>query len=559
MTQPDISSSDILDPNLLQSVVRQATFQCRAEGSGFYLCDPERGHKTLLATQNLPKEPWDEAFLKEMIDSRQAVIKTLPDQSVLMAAPLVWQEAVRGLLIVFDSQPGRTFRKRDMALIQSLADLTASVAQQNERLARMTTQFRTLHAIDVALTSSLELDRVLNLILEKAAELVHAEHGSLRQLEPETGNLVLKAHYGKGWTKEKMAYTPRIGQGIARWVAEQQRPYLSPDVRKDPLNVVLFEDMRSSISVPLLYSPDEQSQKGKFIGVLLLESARLAAFDQQDVELLEALAQEAVIAIQNATQLHKLKAEQERRLAAEKWAVMGQAATALAHRINNLLGIVPVSASEVLQMLAKMELSDADRRWAQSNLERITRNAQFILKLSEALFRPFKESGPPTRSDVNRLLNEALDSANIPDDVEVVCNYDQQLPLVNCSLLLLDIFLEIMANACKAMERRKLRRLEVSSRSELIDGLPWVRVRISDTGKGMSSHHLDHLWNLFQPSDDGLGFGLWWMRTFIERQGGTIECRSRPDDGAAFIIRLPASEDRSQRTEDRGQKAEDRR
>ena len=537
--QPHISSKDILDPNLLQSVVRQATFQCRAEGSGFYLCDPERGHNTLLATQNLPKEPWDEMLLRQMIDSGEAVIKTLPDQSVLMAAPLVWQEAVRGLLIVFDRRPGRIFSKRDIALIQSLADLTASVAQQNERLARMTAQFRTLHTIDVALTSSLELDHVLNLILEKAAELVNAEHGSLRHLEPETGHLVLKAHYGEGWTQEKMAYTPRIGQGIARWVAEKQRPYLCPDVRKDPLNVVLFEDMRSSISVPLLYSLDEQHQKGKFIGVLLLESSRPAAFDQQDVELLEALAQEAVIAIQNATQLQKLKAEQERRLAAEKWAVMGQAATALAHRINNLLGVVPVGASEVLQLVAKMELSAADRRWAQSNLERISRNSQFILKLSEALFRPFKESGPPTRFDVNRLLNEALDSADIPDGVEVVCDYDQQLPPVNCSLLLLDIFLELMTNACKAMERRKLRRLEISSRSEQIDGHPWVRVRISDTGKGMSSHHLDHLWNLFQSSEDGLGFGLWWMRTFIERQGGTIECLSQLDKGATFIIRLP--------------------
>lgn len=539
----DITSTDILDPDLLQSVVRQATVQCRAEGSGFYLCDPEGGHRTLLATQNLPKEPWDDVLLKEMIDSHQAGIKTLPDQSVLMAAPLVWQEAVRGLLIVFDSKPGRTFRNRDVALIQSLADLTASVAQQNERLARMTTQFRALHTIDVALTSSLELDHVLSLILEKAAELVNAEHGSLRHLEPETGNLVLKAHYGEGWTKEKLAYTPRIGQGIARWVAEKQRPYLSPDVRKDPLNVILFEDMRSSISVPLLYSSDEQPKKSKLIGVLLLESSRLAAFDRQDVELLEALAQEAVIAIQNATQLQNLKSEQERRLAAEKWAVMGQAATALAHRINNLLGIVPVSASEVLRILAKLDLSDADRRWAQSNLERIHRNAQFILKLSEALFRPFKQSGPPTRFDINRLLNEALESADLPEDIEVVCSYDKQLPLVNCSLLLMDIFLELISNACKAMENKKLRRLEVSSQSKQIDGLPWIMVKISDTGKGMPSYNLDHLWNLFQPSDDGFGFGLWWMRTFIERQGGTIDCHSQPGTGSTFTVRLPANID----------------
>jgi signal transduction histidine kinase len=156
------------------------------------------------------------------------------------------------------------------------------------------------------------------------------------------------------------------------------------------------------------------------------------------------------------------------------------------------------------------------------------------------------------------MLNEALDSADIPDDVEVVCHYDQQLPLVNCSLLLLDIFLELITNACKAMERRQLRQLVVSSRSEQVDGLPWIRVEISDTGKGISYNKLKHLWNLFQPSDEGLGFGLWWMRTYIERQGGAIECHSQPDKGATFIIRLPASEDRSQRSENKSQRSEDR-
>jgi signal transduction histidine kinase len=540
MQQASIST-DILDPNLLQSVVRQATFQCRAEGSGFYLCDPEHGHKTLLATHNLPKEPWDEVLLKQMIDSGQAVIKTLPDQSVLMAAPLIWQDAVRGLLLVFDSKPGRAFRNRDVALIQSRADLTASVAQQNERLARMTTQFRTLHTIDVALTSSLELERVLDMILEKAAELVGAEHGSLRQLDPESGKLVLRAHYGDGWTPEKLAYTPRIGQGIARWVAENRRPYLSPDVRNDPLNVVLFEDMRSSISVPLQYGLEIPTKPDSLLGVLLLESSRLAAFDQQDVELLEALAQEAVIAIQNASQHQKLLAEQEKRLAVEKWAMMGQAATALAHRINNLMGIVPVSAKETLHSLTKLEMADSERQWIEANLARIERNARFVLKLSDALFKPFKDSGPAAQLDVNHLLDEALEAADLPNRIEVSRTFEKDLPRVNCSLLLVDIFLELIINARKAMEDRDQRRLQVSTRTDQDDAGLWVIVEIKDTGRGISPQQMMHLWNMFQQSENGLGFGLWWLRTFIERQGGSIKCLSEPDKGSTFVVRLPAS------------------
>lgn len=530
----------ILDPDFLQSVVRQASYQCRADGSCLYLWNSERKRMSLVATHNLQDVPWDDGLLDRVTSSRQTMAEICADSCVSLVAPLIWQDNVRGILIVFDGNVKRIFRERDAALLQSLADMAASVAQQNERLARMTTQFRTLHTIDVALTSSLELERVLDMILEKAAELVGAEHGSLRQLDPESGKLVLKAHYGEGWTPEKLAYTPRIGQGIARWVAENRRPYLSPDVRNDPLNVVLFEDMRSSISVPLQYGQEDPAKPDSLLGVLLLESSRVAAFDQQDVELLEALAQEAVIAIQNASQHQKLLAEQEKRLAAEKWAMMGQAATALAHRINNLMGIVPVSARETLRSMTKLDIADSERRWIEANLERIERNAQFVLKLSDALFRPFKDSGPAARLDVNRLLDEALEAADLPNNIELGRSFEKNLPAVNCSLLLVDIFLELITNARKAMEGRDQRRLQVNTRSDQDDAGLWVIVEIKDTGKGISADQMAHLWKMFQQSEDGLGFGLWWLRTFIERQGGSIRCHSEPEKGSAFVVRLPA-------------------
>jgi signal transduction histidine kinase len=534
------TAAGILDPDFLQSVVRQATYQCRADGSCFYLWDSEKERLSQVATHNLQQIPWDDGLLSRVMDTREAMTETCPDSSVSLAAPLIWQDAVRGVLIVFDGDVERTFRDRDMALLQSLADMTASVGQQNERLARMTAQFRTLHTIDVALTSSLESERVLNLILEKAAELVNAEHGSLRQLDPESGKLVLKAHYGDGWTPEKLAYTLRIGQGIARWVAEHRRPYLSPDVRNDPLNIVLFEDMRSSISVPLQYGLEDPSEPDSLLGVLLLESSRVAAFDQQDVELLEALAQEAVIAIQNASQHQKLLAEQERRLAAEKWAMMGQAATALAHRINNLIGIVPVSARETLRSLTRLELADSERLWIEANLERIERNARFVLKLSNALFKPFKDSGPAARLDVNHLLQEALEAADLPDKIEVGRAFEKNLPPVNCSLLLVDIFLELITNACKALQDSDQQQLHVRTRLDQDDAGAWIIAEIKDTGRGISPEQMTHLWNMFQQSENGLGFGLWWLRTFIERQGGSINCHSEPDKGSTFVVRLPA-------------------
>ena len=546
----NLAPNEIFDPFFLQNVVQHSTYLLNVDGSCFYFWDSIVQQATLLAKYNLSNIPWDESLPGRTIGSQKALIETFPSRPALLAVPAALHEDTLGVLVAADWAPGRMFNEQDVATLQSLADLAAAASRQTQRLTRMTAQFRALHVIDLALTSSLEPDRVLGLILEKALELVGAEHGSLRQLNPDTGELVLKAHFGDKWTEATLSYTPRVGEGIMQWVAKHRRPYLSPDVRKDPRYVVLFKDMRSSLAVPLLTNPEGEPDEDDFLGVLLLESARLAAFDQQDVELMDALAQEAVIAIQNARQHQKLqamhrrvKSEQERRLAAEKWTVMGQAATSLAHRINNLIGILPASADEIQRCLEDKNIGDADRIWVQENINRIQRNTRFILKLSNALFRPFKEAGPSGRFNVNRLLKEALESADLPAGLEVVCHFDRNLPDVESSPLLVDIFFELITNAKKAMVESAQQMLRIETRLDMDATERWVRVEIQDTGTGFTSEQMAHMWDMFQQSKDGLGFGLWWLRTFVERQGGTIECTSSPGAGATFTVRLPAQAD----------------
>ena len=546
----NLAPNEIFDPYFLQSVVQHSTYLLNVEGSCFYFWDSIVRQATLMAKYNLPSIPWDESLPRRTIGSQKALIETFPSRPALLAVPAALHEDTLGVLVVADWAPRRLFSEQDVAMLQSLADLAAVASRQTQRLTRMTAQFRALHVIDLALTSSLEPDRVLNLILEKAVELVGAEHGSLRELNQDTGELILKAHFGDKWTEETLSYTPRVGEGIMQWVAKHRLPYLSPDVRKDLRYVVLFKDMRSSLAVPLLTNPEGAPDEDDFLGVLLLESSRLAAFDQQDVELMDALAQEAVIAIQNARQHQKLqsmhkriKSEQERRLAAEKWTVMGQAATSLAHRINNLIGIVPASADEIQRSLKDANIGEADRIWVQENINRIQRNARFVLKLSNALFRPFKEAGPSGHFNVNRLLNEALESADLPTGLQVICNYDRNLPDVESSPLLVDIFFELIINAKKAMAESKRQMLRIETRLEMDQTERCVLVEIQDTGTGFTSEQMVHMWDMFQQSKDGLGFGLWWLRTFIERQGGTIDCASNPGVGATFTIRLPAQPD----------------
>jgi signal transduction histidine kinase len=359
--------------------------------------------------------------------------------------------------------------------------------------------------------------------------------------------LDLRAYTGEGWTPEVKAYTFPLGHGITGWVAEHRKPYLCADAARDPQNVVLFEEMRSGVAVPLLVGTGPGREHEQVLGVLLLESTRRAAFDQRDLGLLQALAQDAVLAIQNATQQQKLQMinralqdEQERRVAAERWTVMGQAATALAHRINNLIGIVPACAAEIDRVLAGFEIPADDRRWIEANLDRIERNSRFVLGLSDALFRPFQEPGPRAQFDVNRLLDEALQAANLPISVQVLRDYGEELPRVESNSLLVDVFLELITNARRAMQGQPREWLEIRTRLERDEAGSWAVVEISDTGRGITAEQMAHLWDMFHGTSVGLGFGLWWVRTFVERQGGTINCVSRPGAGATFTVRLPA-------------------
>ena len=88
-------------------------------------------------------------------------------------------------------------------------------------------------------------------------------------------------------------------------------------------------------------------------------------------------------------------------------------------------------------------------------MQRIERNAQFILKMANALFRPFQETGPRVQLDINRVLNEALKMASLPPDVQLARELDPELPTVESNLLLLDIFLELITNALRAGFRKQ--------------------------------------------------------------------------------------------------------
>ncbi len=100
----------------------------------------------------------------------------------------------------------------------------------------------------------------------------------------------------------------RIGErGVTGWAAEEERTIVVPDVRQEPRYVEFDDTVRSSIVVPLL-------GRDRLIGVLGAESDRLDDFGREDAVMLETLASQLAIVIENAELLHAER-KRARRLA----------------------------------------------------------------------------------------------------------------------------------------------------------------------------------------------------------------------------------------------------
>lgn len=171
---------------------------------------------------------------------------------------------------------------------------------------RKTTELEAFRKIVMAINSQIDdLGKVVNLILTKACELIRADHGSLMLYRQETQTLQIAAVVGEDWTEGKQACAMPLGEGITGRVVATKEPYLCPDTKADSNYFALFDNVASELAVPVI-------SQGRTLGVINVDSDRLGAFTQTDLDLLTMFADHAAIAIENSRQFNFTKASRER-------------------------------------------------------------------------------------------------------------------------------------------------------------------------------------------------------------------------------------------------------
>jgi diguanylate cyclase (GGDEF)-like protein len=160
------------------------------------------------------------------------------------------------------------------------------------------------HELGKALTSSLQLDQVLRTIMEKINEVLRPDTWSLLLMDIDKGELYFQIATGKGAEALKDVRI-KLGQGLAGWVAQTGEIVVVPDTSKDSRFFAQVDartkmETRSIVAVPVRF-------RDHCLGVIeLINCVGPEGFSQRDLALLEALADYAAIAIENARHVQRI-------------------------------------------------------------------------------------------------------------------------------------------------------------------------------------------------------------------------------------------------------------
>ena len=156
-------------------------------------------------------------------------------------------------------------------------------------------ELQTLYDVGRAISSTLDFNKLLEMILDLVIKTLKAERGSIMLLDDRTNELRIKA--ARGLPPEVIKNTRvKLGERVSGYVLETGRPLLIIDTERSQSLEKLKDGKIASgtmLSVPLI-------AKEKRLGVLNVSKSVAYSFDDKDLELFTALANQAAIAIDNA-------------------------------------------------------------------------------------------------------------------------------------------------------------------------------------------------------------------------------------------------------------------
>lgn len=266
--------------------------------------------------------------------------------------------------------------------------------------------------------------------------------------------------------------------------------------------------------------------------------------------------------------LQHLKETQQQLVQSEKMASLGTLTAGIAHEINNPINFISSSViplkermdllqevrtrvealvapehQEALQALYQQVELDAVMEEIQELTHAIALGADRTAGIVKGL-RNFSRLDESSYKVIN--LEEAIEStllllqSQYKDRITIERSYEDMEGLSCYPSQLSQLLMNLLTNAIQAIPDRG--EIRIRTQPVRIQGQPWVKLQVEDTGIGMSPEVQQHIFEPFFTTKEvgkGTGLGLSISYSIVEKHGGNISVESTPGQGATFTVLLP--------------------
>ena len=358
------------------------------------------------------------------------------------------------------------------------------------------------------------VEEVLRRVVSLTQELFEYQHVGIFTLDHERKALVMRARSGAFARLFPENHMLSIGQGMVGWVCQNGRSLLANDVNLEPNYINLYPNdlrTRSELTVPIKIA-------GEVLGVLDIQSDSLNAFDANDLIVMETLANQVSVALENARLVQSLEQE-----LGEKEVLLRE----IHHRVKNNL--------EVILSLADMQSRRVDDLRAKESLRVLQERIRTIALVHESLYRSPSLAHIQTQRYLQQLtdnLYTAFGAAGInlivqSEDIEM--GIDTAMP---CGLIVTELVTNAFKYAFPADQTNGTRGSGEISREikvTLKQENSQIELQVSDNGIGLAE---DLNWQ------NSKSLGLRLVTNLAAQLHGTLEVHNQP--GTQFRVIFPA-------------------
>jgi signal transduction histidine kinase len=480
----------------------------------------------------------------------QTLVRAIGYRSGLWV-PMLREGAPIGVIWVARAEPGR-FSDTEIELLKTFAD-QAVIAVENVRLfkaleartgelTQSVEQLTALGEVSRAVSSTLDVETVLDTIVSRASQLAGAAGCSIFEYDEGAEQFELRAthNYDPAFVEALRAVPLRKGEGLMGRAAEMREPIQIPDItqpgayQSSVRDTLIRFGYHALLAVPLL-------REEQIIGSLSFNRKAAGEFPPEVVEVLKTFATQSALAIQNARLFREIadKSAQLEAASRHKSEFLANMSHELRTPLNAIIGF-----SEVLAEGMFGEINEKQTEYLQDILE----SGRHLLSLINDILDLSKiEAGRMELELSDFHLPSALENALIlvrerasRRGIKLGSTIDERLAMIaGDERKVKQVLLNLLSNALKFTPEGG--RIDVGAR--LHDHV--AEVSVADSGIGIAPADQDAVFEEFRQvgaadkKAEGTGLGLALSRKFIELHGGRIWVKSQVGQGSTFTFTLP--------------------